>query len=153
MKTKTALFLTIMSFALVTGVFWGTWFSLSRSIASVSPAAFLENGRIFIGNLAMPMRILMPGALLCGMVSAALTRRDPAVFRFTVAGVLLLILAMIITLSVNVPIDNQIKTWTLQSLPADWEGVRDRWEAFHTFRTFVSIGALASVAVAGLKAR
>jgi hypothetical protein len=153
MRTKTALFLTVMSFALVTGVFWGTWFSLSRSIAAVSPATFLENGKIFIGNLAVPMRILMPGAILCGLFTAFLARKERAVFGFVLAGSLLMILAMIITLSVNVPIDNRIKTWTLQTLPADWGRIRDHWETFHTLRTFVSIAALASVVAAALKAR
>jgi uncharacterized membrane protein len=98
------------------------------------------------------MRILMPGAILCGLATAFLTRQERGVSGFVLAGSLLMILAMIITLTVNVPIDNQIKTWTLQTLPADWGSIRDRWEAFHTLRTFVSIGALVSVVVAGLNA-
>lgn len=35
-----------------------------------------------------------------------------------------MIVSMIITLSVNVPIDNQIKVWTLKSMPSNWDRIR-----------------------------
>ena len=44
-------FLTMLLFSLVTGVFWGTWFSLSRSMSSITPSTFLEVGRKMIANL------------------------------------------------------------------------------------------------------
>ncbi|HEV8376090.1 MAG TPA: hypothetical protein VGR38_07645 [Candidatus Polarisedimenticolia bacterium] len=50
--------------ALVTGVFWGTWFTLTRSLESFSAAEFPHIGKTIIANVAMPMRLLMPGCLL-----------------------------------------------------------------------------------------
>ena len=35
---KAVQFVTLLLFALVTGVFWGTWFSLSRSMAAITPS-------------------------------------------------------------------------------------------------------------------
>src|ERR1700737_1698052 len=64
---RIAQFINIFLFALVSGVLWGTWFSLSRSIAAISPAAFLEIGRTIIRNLAWPMRILMPASILSAL--------------------------------------------------------------------------------------
>lgn len=52
MKLKISQFINIMLIALVVGVFWGTWFSLSRSMASLSADVFLANGKAFIQNLA-----------------------------------------------------------------------------------------------------
>ncbi|MGH9342189.1 MAG: hypothetical protein ACRD19_00275 [Terriglobia bacterium] len=49
---------------------------------------------------------------------------------------------LIVTLGVEVPIDRQIEQWTVATLPSDWQALRDRWEFYHTIRTFVSIGAL-----------
>ena len=43
------------------------------------------------------------------------------------------------TLLIEVPIDNQIKVWTASTVPKDWESIRDRWEFFHTARTFISL--------------
>jgi hypothetical protein len=47
---------TIILFALVTGVFWGTWFSVSRSIAELSAQTFLDVGHKMIWNLGLPNR-------------------------------------------------------------------------------------------------
>ena len=52
----------MLLFSLVTGVFWGTWFSLSRAIGALTPATFLEVGHTMIGNLGGPMSVLMPAA-------------------------------------------------------------------------------------------
>ena len=49
---KAVQFVTLLLFSLVTGVFWGTWLSLSRSIAGITPGTFLEVGRLMIANLA-----------------------------------------------------------------------------------------------------
>ncbi len=47
------------------------------------------------------------------------------------------------TLVVNVPIDNEIKGWTVAAMPARWEQLRDTWETYHLLRTFVSLGSFA----------
>src|SRR4030095_2744347 len=57
-------FINILLSALVTGVFWGTWLGLVRSMASLTPETFLAVGHAMIGNLGTIMAILMPAALL-----------------------------------------------------------------------------------------
>jgi hypothetical protein len=52
---RIAYLVNILLYALVMGVFWGTWFSLSRSISSIAPDVFLDIGHTMIGNLARPM--------------------------------------------------------------------------------------------------
>src|SRR5262245_65853161 len=72
---KMVQFLTLLLFSLVTGVFWGTWFSLSRSMAAITAATFLEVGRLMIANLGGPMSVLMPAALLSALVLCVLLFR------------------------------------------------------------------------------
>jgi uncharacterized membrane protein len=151
MNLRTAQSISLFLLILVTGVFWGTWFSLSRSIGSISPGAFLEIGNTMIHNLAWPMRILFPAALLSTIpVLVGLYRGSrgagPGVpFYLTLCGVVLFVAALVITLLVNVPIDNQLIQWDPSRLPPDWEEIRDRWELFHALRTFSSLGGLALV--------
>jgi uncharacterized membrane protein len=142
---KAIQFVTLLLFSLVTGVFWGTWFSLSRSIALITPGTFLEVGRLMIANLGGPMSILMPAAVLSAVLLCALVfrRRNTRGSLFAGAAVVSMVIAMIITLAVNVPIDRQIHSWTIATLPADWNAIRDRWEYFHGLRTLVSLLALA----------
>jgi hypothetical protein len=138
---RVAQFVHLFLFALVLGVFWGTWFSLSRSIRSITAPMFLEVGRTMIANLGGPMAVLMPTTLLSAVpVLIGFHRRQRrTAFRLGLAGVGLLLVALVITLTVNVPIDNAINRWTVETLPADWRSIRDRWEVFHTLRTFACL--------------
>ncbi|MGH9694775.1 MAG: DUF1772 domain-containing protein [Bryobacteraceae bacterium] len=142
MKLKLAQFSTNILFALVMGVFWGTWFALSRSIAALSGQTFLDIGHTIIRNLGVPMSILMPLSLVSAIVVLVLLPMRSIAFALALAGFLLMIIALIVTLGVEVPIDRQIEQWTVATLPSDWRELRDRWEFYHAMRTFVSIGAL-----------
>ena len=141
---KVAQFISMVLVSLVTGVFWGTWFSLSRSIASITPATFLEVGHTMITNLGGPMSVLMPAACVSlALVMVLLYRRGRGTgFWLTTMALVLMLVAMAITLTVNVPIDGQIRGWTVDTLPADWMAIRDRWEFYHGLRTVISIVAL-----------
>lgn len=138
---------SVMLFALVTGVFWGTWFSLSRSIDGITPATFLEVGQIMISNLARPMSILLPAAIFsAAALMYVLNRRgESSAFLLTTLAVSLMLAAMTITLVVNVPLDDRFVEWTIATLPPDWRASRDRWEFYHGVRTLLSVAALFSL--------
>jgi uncharacterized membrane protein len=143
--------LSIVLLSLVMGVFWGTWFTLTRSLDTFSAAEFIDIGKTIIANVKTPMQILMPLTLIVVATTAWLTpeKRSPA-FYLQLAALLLAVAALVITVGVEVPIDNQIKTWTVTTVPADWEAQRAHWQTFHTLRTFVSIGALACMTIGTL---
>jgi hypothetical protein len=61
-----------------------------------------------------------------------------------------MIVALMVTLAIEVPIDRMIKVWTVPTLPAGWESIRDRWQFYHTVRTFVSIAAVSLVLASSL---
>ena len=138
--------IAIVLTGLVTGVFFGPWLGLSRSIDQFSPQTFLAIGKRMIGNLRPVMPVLMPLAIL-SVVAAAVVLRPASVcgFWLTIAGLIFFLCALLITLIVEVPIDNQIRRWTLETMPAEWEEIRDRWERFHALRTFASIVAFVLV--------
>jgi hypothetical protein len=137
-------FISILLLALVPGVFWGTWLGLSRSMASLAPEVFLTVGHTMIVNLGTIMAILMPAAILAVLPVLYLTYRERSrAFYLTLAGFGLFIAALLITLMVEVPIDNQIEGWTVTTLPDNWQQLRDRWEWFHFLRSWVSVLGLA----------
>jgi len=144
MKLKIAEFATLMLIALVMGVLWGTWFTLTRSIADFSAAEFIHIGKTIIANVAIPMRIIMPATLLMMIITILLSRRvNTASFYLYILSFLLMVVTLIITVAVEVPIDNKIKTWTEATVPANWQALRHTWDQFHTARTFTSIAGLA----------
>ena len=143
MLLKAAQFVSLVLVALVTGVFWGSWLGLSRSIQTFAPDTFLAIGQAMIGNLApvMPFLVILAGlsqlVLLFQLRSRGLSAFLPALIAFV-----MFVIAIAVTLLIEVPIDNQIRVWTPASLPADWTVIRDRWESFHVLRTFSSLGGL-----------
>jgi uncharacterized membrane protein len=136
---------SVMLFALVAGVFWGTWFSLSRSMDVISAATFLEVGKIMIANLGRPMSLLLPASILSAVpiIYIRYRRGESSAFILAVVAVALMLAAMTVTLLVNVPLDDRFAEWTMATLPADWRDSRGRWEFYHGMRTLLSIAALA----------
>jgi uncharacterized membrane protein len=144
------LFVHVFLFALVVGVFWGTWFSLSRSMNSITASTFLEVGHTMIGNLGDPMAVLMPATLVSAvpLLFVLYRRRRRGSFYLILVGTALLATALIITLRVNVPIDDAIARWTLDTLPSDWTSIRSRWETYHAARTFITLAGFGSALAA-----
>src|ERR1041385_7568707 len=69
---KVTTFAGLFLLTLVTGVFWGTWFTLTRSIETFSAGEFIHIGQTIIRNVAWPMRILMPACILFMITSVSL---------------------------------------------------------------------------------
>jgi uncharacterized membrane protein len=132
---------------LVTGVFWGTWFTLTRSLDEFPADSFIRIGKTIISNVAWPMRILMPLTLLSLLGLCMTTLKQRPSFYFFAGSFLLMVVTLIITVGVEVPIDNQINTWTVETLPANWTELRARWNTFHTLRTVTSILSFVSLTI------
>jgi hypothetical protein len=91
--------------------------------------------------------------LVSALILLVLLPKRSVAFALAVGGFMLMGCALVVTLAVEVPIDNQVKVWTVATLPADWQAVRDRSEFYHALRTFVSIVALVSVTASTLSHR
>ena len=140
MKLKVVQFMAVFMLLLVTGVFWGTWFALSRSIDSFSSSEFIHIGKVIIENLAVPMRIIMPACILLMVLSIPLYQKKKSIgFYSSIFAAILILIALYITIGIEVPIDNDIKQWTALNIPQNWEAIRSKWEFFHTIRTFTSL--------------
>jgi len=152
MFVKIVHFVTVMLYVLVAGVMWGTWLSLGRTMTRYDATTFLTDGQHMIDNLAAVMAVLMIGAVAAGVLSTALLFRRGATAAAWMAltGLVLMVAVLVVTLAVEVPIDNKIADWTVSTLPSDWEDIRARWAGFHTLRTFLSLAAVAAAVWAAL---
>jgi len=125
---------------LITGVFWGTWFTLTRSLETFSSEEFLHIGKVIISNVAVPMRVIMPSGILLMLLCVWFYRdRKTTGFYLGVLSCGLIILTLLITLIVLVPMDNEIKGWTSAAVPSKWKYIRDKWKLFHAIRTLTSL--------------
>jgi uncharacterized membrane protein len=135
--------------ALVGGMYWGPWLALSRSMRRFKPEVFLDIVSQMNRNMESVMTILTPVALLSiAPVLFFSYNEQPRTFYLTLTGFALFIIALLVTMLVEVPIVKQIVTWTAETLPGNWQQLRDRWGAFHIIRVIAGIGGLALI-VAG----
>ena len=152
MKTKIVQVVGLFLLLLVTGTFWGTWFTLTRSLEQFSAAEFIHIGKVIIANVAIPMRIIMPGCILFMILSAWFYSTKKSIgFLLNIAALVLILISLLITLSILVPIDNNIKEWTVATVPSEWEIIRDRWQFYHLVRTFTSLASFLCFSISMVK--
>jgi len=143
MTQKTIQLITGILLILITGVFWGTWFSLSRTMHNLPPEIFIAIGKEIMKNVAVPMSIIMPASLMGLAMLLIWSWKEQSIYFFCILATFVLFIgALLITVTIEVPIDNQIKTWSVSSMPMDWESIRDRWEWFHTMRTWIALAGV-----------
>ncbi|MEU7219062.1 DUF1772 domain-containing protein [Nocardia iowensis] len=68
----------------------------------------------------------------------------------TVAALALLVCVFGLTIAVNLPINADQLEWSVQSPPADWSDVRDRWQIAHAVRTAAAVLAFGLLAFAAV---
>src|SRR5271168_5395771 len=135
--------ISIVLSTLVTGVIWGPWVALTRSISTFAPEVFLAIVNRLSRNIAPVMTVLMPAALLSMVPVLFLSFKEgPRTFYLTLAGFAFFLAALLVTIIVEVPIVKQIETWRVSDLPGNWQELRDRWLAFHVIRVLASVAGL-----------
>lgn len=97
------------------------------------------------------MTILFPLALLSTLPVLIISFNErPVTFSLTLAALALFIVPLLVTMLIEVPIVEQIRTWTVATLPSNWQQRRDRWGAFHYARIIPSIVGLVLLLIAAI---
>jgi len=108
----------------------GPWLALSRSLPTFKPEVFLDIVDRMNRNMEFVMAMLTPVALLStAPVLFFSYKEQPRTFYLTLIGFVMF--ALLVTMLIEVPIVKLIVTWTVGTLPANWQQLRDRWGAFH----------------------
>ena len=135
----------------VVGVMVGVEFAVPFFINPILNALPGDNGlrgRVHgarVGGAVMPFWYI--GSLvLVGVWAVAGWDHDGTSLVVAAAG--FLILSVIMSITVLVPINNRVKTWTAGDRPADWKQQMNRWDRFHYVRIAVIIAAFALLVAA-----
>ena len=151
MSLKIFELVSVVFLTLVSGMYWGPWLALSRSLATFEPPVFLAIVHRLNLNMAPLMTILMPVALLSAVPVLFISySARPQTFYLTLAGFALFVVTLLVTVLIEVPIAKQIETWTVSSLPDNWQQLRDRWGTFHIVRMAPSLVGLVLVLVGAI---
>jgi len=89
-------------------------------------------------------------AILSGLGWLIITRAQWNTPQFWLVAVALgaMIMGAALTLRVNIPINNQLMTWSVEAPPENMREIWSRWESVHTIRTILWSGAFALEVIA-----
>ena len=98
---------------------------------------------------ALFSRVLPPlwNLTMVALAVAAVLSHGRARWLFALAAVIFL-LSLIVTVTVEVPMNRAIAQWNAQAAPNDWASIRDRWLSFHLVRTIGGFVAFVSALAA-----
>lgn len=145
-ELKVAQGATLVTNGFTAGWLVGTklWVSPLRNELSFPEYAILQGGlNDTIGPVAP---YVMGGTTVVNVAPLVLIRRPKKLsFLLHSAGVLLNSGVIVTTAALNVPVNEQTKTWTAdQEAPEDWEALRRQWETGHSIRATLSLAAFAA---------
>jgi uncharacterized membrane protein len=148
---KTWQLISIILSAFVAGMFHGPWVALSRSMKTFTPDVFLAIVDRMNRNMAPVMTVLMPATLLSIIPVLLLSyNQRPSVFYLNATSLALFIIALVVTVFIEVPIVQEIVTWKVTTLPGNWQQLRDRWTKFHVIRVITGLASLILLVIAAI---
>lgn len=125
---------------MVTGVYWGPWLGLHRSLDQFSISELIHLANVLAINLGSPMQILLPSSILLMSISAWLfTQKKSKEFYFIIAAIVFVVISLAISVGIELPIVNQMKVWTVSTAPANWEALRVKWVYFTVVRMITGL--------------
>lgn len=125
---------------LIAGVFWGTWFSVTNSPENFTPAEFINIIKAITENDVIPMQVLLALGIIFMLFTVALYKnKDSRGFYLGFASLIFLTAAIMITLIVNLPIENEMAGWAMDALPPDYRNTLREWKIYDAGRTFTSL--------------
>jgi uncharacterized membrane protein len=130
----------VLSTGLVAGIFLGDRMGASFARPALSPSSLVTFQQMQHQHFVRMMPILIGIALLSSVAWLVLIRSriGSVEFVFLALGALASISVIVVTRTVNVPINNQLMTWTASSPPPDVQEIWGRWEQAHTVRTVLA---------------
>lgn len=90
------------------------------------------------------------GAILASIVLLFLLPRRSSTFYWTLAGTILLILALISWFSFVTPMNAVFATWLNNPIPQDWIRYRNQWEYAHAINALIKILGLSLLVISVL---
>jgi uncharacterized membrane protein len=142
--------IAILCCGLSAGIFFGDRMGATFARPALSPPEFIRFQKIQHRYFERLMPPLLLTGIAGGLVWLILMRvqwNSPycALVALATAS---MILATVLTVKINVPINKQLEKWSEASPPANMREIWGRWEKIHTIRTILWMGAFVLEAVA-----
>jgi Domain of unknown function (DUF1772) len=140
----------IFSSGVFAGILFGDRMGATFARPSLSPSSFLQFQRIQHVHFArmMPPLTLAAIASALGWLIIVRAQWNSSQFSLVTMASGAMVLAAVLTFRVNIPINNQLMTWSVAAPPENMREIWNRWEKIHTIRTILWLSAFALEVIA-----
>lgn len=152
MVLRISLFVHISLTALLTGLHFGSALYYNPGLDGLPADVFIRAQQPIEEMFSASMPVFMAATVASAVPVTWLLRQarvSMSVFLLFVLGFAFLVIQLAITLAGNVPINEQISSWSPDNPPSQWQEIRDQWNLFNNLRTAFLLAAL-WVQLAGL---
>lgn len=128
---------------LAAGIFLGDRAGATYARPQLSASSFVQFQQIIHIHFVRMMPPLIITAIVAGAAWLVMLRSQwkSAEFWLVAVATAAILCIFLMTLAVNVPINDQLMTWSMESPPANVRELWAPWERVHTIRTVLAIGA------------
>jgi uncharacterized membrane protein len=126
------------------------WISLGENPFNLPGATYVEYFQHVDRRIAIPIAITGLGGTLMTGLAAVAHRADRKTFSLLVMACALAVVGSLVTVLINVPINEQIATWNPSALPAGYGEFLHRWWNWHQVRLVALVSGMCLVYVAML---
>ncbi|MEV0798637.1 anthrone oxygenase family protein [Kribbella sp. NPDC050281] len=123
---------------------------LENSLRGFNGSVYTQVRLVELDSLDTLASVTLIPAIVTTVVLAIRARGND---RRVLVAVALLVLVFATTLAINLPINADQASWSVQNPPADWGTVRDHWQVAHLIRTVAALLAFGSLIGATLTHR
>jgi hypothetical protein len=116
----------------------------------LSGAEWTKVQHTFYGGFAIFGAIAEVGGLLVSLAIFARDRREGRTSPWPIVAAIAFAAMLGDYFLGNRPINDQIASWTPETIPTDWAALRDRWDTVHTLSTLFAAVAFGSLLAGAL---
>jgi hypothetical protein len=149
MTTKIIFTITVLAYAMIASQAFMYMLSLKQVQLNLGANAYTEMRQLTDISMRASFKYIIYAALLANVLLVIATAKTPGSLVFITATIALLALVaeILFTLKGNLPVNDIINTWTADSIPANWAGVREKWFTIFQHRQIASITGFASLVI------
>jgi uncharacterized membrane protein len=126
------------------------WVSLGENPFNMSGATYVEFFQQLDRRIVIPIAVTGIGGTLLAGISAFVHRADRKVFYLLLTACGFALVGSLVTIFVNVPINERLATWNPTALPLGYEEFLRRWWEWHQVRMVAMLAAMCLVFAAML---
>lgn len=138
-------FVALLSTGLLAGVFLGYRMGASFALPTLPASSFVQFQQVVHGYYVRLMPILQIAAVLSSLTWLYLLRSSARTRGFVLVALAAAgaICVFLLTVTVNVPINKKLMTWSASAPPENVMEVWRPWDKVNTVRTIIAVGVFA----------